>query len=239
MNLQISGIKTVFSGLSNEEQTSLLCDLMKISKIDSLIGVNRRTITCNEIEINPPKNETEDERKYRQYEERFYDFVMPFLSKTLLIISEEEMKSSFALWERLKKKSVGVDRDSQAIIGDKFLCAITQGNDLYANNQQKRSDFEFGILSSDIIKLELILITADFDSEYKIFIYFTDLLMLCLNQDDMFIIMLLLLGYLEEDEKEEAISKFSSRFPEATSHQDFPYIEEYSKNRYEYIDIHK
>ena len=72
MNLQKESIKSIFSTFSEDEQCSLIKDLMRISKIDSIVRINGFTRLNGEY----IGKHTEEEL----WKESFEEYIFPFVS---------------------------------------------------------------------------------------------------------------------------------------------------------------
>jgi len=174
MNLQIEAVKSIFSGLDEYKQYDLLTDLMRISKIDSIVRIDSIT-KLNGV----PLGNHNEEKLWR---EKFEEFIMPFLVKFLRIIDKEYMNNCFEVFKILAKKSIGSKYYSQDTTGDKNLYAYCKREypdyDLFYNDIEKQMCFMNDIfINADI---ELIDIGFYID-EISLYINFTDFLVLLCN----------------------------------------------------------
>lgn len=208
MNLQKESIKSIFSTFSEDEQCSLIRDLMRISKIDSIVRINS-FIRLNGKYIG--KYTEED-----LWKERFEEYIFPFLATFLIVIDREYINNCFDIFKILANKSIGSKFYSQEYIRDKHLYAYCRGNknnlELFNNEIEKKLCFINGIFDNTDIELTDIGIYID---NLNIFIKFTDFLVLISNDIEKAYLLLHLFRYLDGDLEKRAKEKIEEIFGEA------------------------
>lgn len=220
IDLKTDSIKMVFKGLTPDQQSVLIQDLMEIARIESIVRINRVT-TIAGVDMTAPENETSEAKELRLFRENFQSLITPFLCTFLKIVDKEYMDLCFAVYQLIFDKSVG-GVDSDFTDGYLHLCAITQS---VTTNFEDLDDKELWLKNNifDVteVQLEYITMIADFPDKSRMDISFIDLLVILRNSPERGYMVLMMLGYLEGNElQERAQIAFNIMFPRATKTSD-------------------
>jgi hypothetical protein len=105
-NLQESTIKSIFSNFDHDKQVNLICELMEIARVDSVIQQDR-IIKVAGVEMNAPKDETEEAKRYRHYRQEFDGWLYDFLPRFIIVIEKDYLDRCFKFFELVLSKSKG------------------------------------------------------------------------------------------------------------------------------------
>lgn len=235
-SLQIRTIKTVFSGLNNDEQSILIEDLMKIAKIDSVINVNHPTIFAG-IEV-PAPIETPEEKELRVHKKNFTKWMMPFFCKFLKIVDDDYLNQCFEIYLLLEKRSVGgrYIGTEEARHCHIYACSDNYEGDHreehFMSSEDKKSMFRGNMIDEDIftdVDPELLEVIRICSNRYIARITFTELTVVLANDPEKAKLILHILGYLAAEYEQIFLQTFSEiRSVEAIgdSEENIKYIRE-------------
>jgi hypothetical protein len=204
-SLKVASLKNIFETLDTETQTKLICDLMKTAKIDSIIGVDRST---------------DDDYKFADgiNKQLFFKYIMPFLTDKFTIVECQFIEKCYKLYQRLEKLTIGCNENA-CEAGDLYLYAISDNTyDNFKYSLDK--ELMFRKIIFDDIHLKFFHLAVSYEN-YEMCIKFQDLMVLMHDNEKMFQIILLIFGYLKDDEKDDAMKYFYEIFPDAKSFTNF------------------
>jgi hypothetical protein len=105
-NLQESTIKSIFSDFDHDDQVNLICELMKIARVDSVIQQDR-IIKVAGAEVGAAKDETEEAKRYRHYRQEFDGWLYDFLPRFIIVVEKDYLDRCFKFFELVLSKAIG------------------------------------------------------------------------------------------------------------------------------------
>lgn len=213
-SLKVLGIKNAFEHLTYLEQVLLLKDLMKTTKLNSIIYPER------------PMFEDPSDPDYR---DSFILYCMAFWSVHIIVITEEYVDNCFDIWKLLEKESVGDVCGYTCDPGDWFLssedlCCTDGCNTVIESDDERKRIFTETIFSETHIELVQLVhrfpLTSTAENGKITYAQFnlklTDLFRLVHSNPEHAHIALTLLGYFKTDHirREKCLVMFMKMFPE-------------------------
>lgn len=202
-SLQIKAIKTTFSGLNNDEKISLIRDLMKEARIHSIIYNDRPVNIAGHI-LNPPVN---------QHKHNFKIWLQPFLSSSLIVVTEEYIDKCFEIYEILHRYSAaGECCGSCCDNNDWFLSS--QSDSIFRDLNEREKVFTVDIFAEAKTGLVQIFRTyGDIGCNINLEVLFV----LAYNNIDHAYIVLMIFGYLKSSDFFVYEELFYTLFPKVNS----------------------
>lgn len=197
-------IEALFREYDETDQLKLLRKLMTIAKVDSIIQ-NRKTSDQANDNIEVPESETAEEKREREYHERFNKWIYQFLPTFLTVIKDSYLDACFELYDLIVKGSKGIDAVSTTgnEEGDDacgiYANDVTNSGDDFADQYTKHIKCNFAMIVGDM-RNKAIFSRAGTPQSYLFIISFEDLFINLYHKGQDVHIILFLLGFFDHNE---------------------------------------
>lgn len=215
--LQEKSIKAIFNSFDYGRQVTLIEDLMRLAKVDSIIRIDQPSYVCG-TEVNTPKNETETAKKNRLYRQSFDAWLYPALIKWSIVVKKSFVDECFELFQFIRVKAKG----SAYARGATGFCIYdnTNSGSLFAD-EAERDDYCCDILANESIEnIAIHAMKRDGNRSCNWTMKFSKLFIIHCNEDVKPI--LLCFGFFDDDEvlKSKVMVEMRQQFFQSLSEVD-------------------